>query len=250
MSKLQTSDHRLQAVFLWLLDGRTVRDDELASFLPLLAPDETERHRRFLRAERRRQFLLGRMLLRFAVSALTGIPAISAGTIIRPGFGPQLQLPGGVPSPHFSLSHSREWIACAVSAEHALGLDIEVLDAERDVLALSEASFCADEHACLLKQNGTDRIAAFYRLWTLKEALFKLFSNAGLQSDVPSLIRADGTQLSHGDGWFACTPEHPDLSIAICSAGAAPQVTLMDTTGFQCAVSGLIATRLSKVSSR
>lgn len=250
MSRLQTNDHRQQTAFLWLLDGRTVRDDELASFLPLLAPDETERYRRFLRAERQRQFLLGRMLLRFAISTLTDIPASSVGTIIRSGLGPQLQLSDRAPLPHFSLSHSREWIACAVSTKHALGLDIEVLDAERDVLALSEASFCADEHTCLLKQNGADRITAFYRLWTLKEALFKLLSNSGLRSDLPSLVGADGTQLSHGDSWFAFTPEHPDLSIAICSTEAMPHVSLMDATEFQRSVPGLIATKLSKVSSR
>lgn len=232
LSRLLTSDHRQQTAFLWLLDGRTVRDDELASFLPLLAPDETERHRRFLRAERQRQFLLGRMLLRFAISTLTGIPAAAVCTTSQSGRGPQLQLPEGMPLPHFSLSHSREWIACAVSTDHALGLDIEMVDAKRDVLALAEASFHVTEHAWLLKRNGLDRIAAFYRLWTLKEALFKLLSNADFRTELPSLIGADGTQLSHGDNWFACTPEHPDLSITVCSASAMPQVTLMETAGF------------------
>ncbi len=190
------------------------------------------------------------MLLRFAISTLTGIPATAIGTIIRPGLGPQLQLPDDVPPPHFSLSHSREWIACAVSTEHAIGLDIEVLDAERDVLALSEVSFRADERACLLRQHGAERIAAFYRFWTLKEAIYKLFSNAGLQRDLPALIDANGTLLSQGNSWFASIPQHASLSIALCSASAMPHLTFMETSEFQRVVSGFTATKLSKVSSR
>lgn len=170
------------------------------------------------------------MLLRLAVNRLTGIPAAAVGTIERSGFGPQLLLPENILPPHFSLSHSREWIGCAVGADDALGLDIEVVDVQRDILALSEASFDVDEHAWLLGQTEAGRVDAFYRLWTLKEALFKLLSNRGQQQHVPAVIVRDGQLLSQDEAWFSARLEHPGLSIMLCSAQPLQDIELVRVT--------------------
>ena len=55
---------------LWLLDGSRVTEDDVAFFVQQLGAGEANRYGRFKRKERKRQFLLGRMLLRFAVSRL------------------------------------------------------------------------------------------------------------------------------------------------------------------------------------
>jgi 4'-phosphopantetheinyl transferase len=200
-----------------LLDGRAVRDETLASFLPLLSPDELKRHGGFLRRERQRQFLLGRMLLRLAISGITGIPVRAISTAERPGSGPQLQLPENIEPPHFSLSHSRQWIGCAVSVDNALGLDIETIDPGRDLTALSETAFLPEEHSWLLERTDVERTAAFYQLWTLKEALFKLLSNRGASTATASLVDGRGALLSHADGWSCRSVAHPQLSITVCS---------------------------------
>ena len=57
---------------LWLLNGNCVCDDALAFFVQRLSSSEANHYDSFLRRERQRQFLLGRTLLRFAVSNLTG----------------------------------------------------------------------------------------------------------------------------------------------------------------------------------
>ena len=210
---------------LWLLDGGHVPDDALAHGKRQLSPAEANRYARFLRPERQWQYLLGRMLLRQAVSHATGLPGAAISTINTPGAGPRLLLPEGVQQPWFSLSHSRHWIACAVSFDGALGLDIEVLDPTRDTLALARAACHPLEQSWLHSQCEAARDSAFYRLWTLKEALFKLASNAGAQKEMPPLVADDGALLMHGDGWFGSQPEHAALAITVCSAQAAPAIT-------------------------
>lgn len=211
---------------LWLLDGRHVPDDALAHGKHQLSPAEADRYARFLRPERQWQYLVGRMLLRQAISHATGLSGAAISTIDTPGAGPQLLLlPESVQQPWFSLSHSRHWIACAVSFDGALGLDIEVLDPARDVLALASVGCHPLEHSWLRSQSERERSNAFYRLWTLKEALFKLASNAGAQKEMPPLVTGDGALLTHGDGWFCSQPEHLALAVTVCSARAAPGIT-------------------------
>ena len=78
---------------LWLLDGSRVPEDDVAFFVQQLGAGEAHRYGRFKRKERKRQFLLGRMLLRFAVSNLMSLPADVLGVVERTGNAPELVLP-------------------------------------------------------------------------------------------------------------------------------------------------------------
>jgi 4'-phosphopantetheinyl transferase len=229
LSRSLTIDRQRPSAFLYLLDGRTIPDAELAVFERRLGVSEAGRYARFIRPERRRQFLLGRMLLRSAVSNLVDAPPAAISIVERDGLGPALLLSGAhFPRPCFSLSHSRHWIACAVSVDTALGLDLEVIDPERDIVGLSESAFDACESAWFIRQPEHARVAGFYRLWSLKEALFKLRSNLGKEQQTRSLVNADGELASLGDGWFSCALPHRDLSIAICSAQPLQAVSMIE----------------------
>lgn len=202
---------------LWLVDGNCIDEDAIEQGKRALAPSEMRRFASFKRPERQRQYLIGRMLLRHAVSRMTGVPPASISTLDRPGAAPLLILPDGVLQPGFSLSHSREWIACTTGTDVQVGVDIEVIDSERNILALADAAFYPEEYAWFTGQNGSERLAAFYRMWTLKEALFKLLSVQHRQDEMARLIDTSGRLQSCGDRWFACFPQHAHLSISICS---------------------------------
>ncbi|HTF93804.1 MAG TPA: 4'-phosphopantetheinyl transferase superfamily protein, partial [Verrucomicrobiae bacterium] len=103
-------------------------------------------------------------------------------------------------APNFSLSHSREWVACVVSLEATLGVDIEVIDSSRDVVGISEIAFHPSEHTWLLSQPAAERVSAFYNLWSAKEAIYKLRCNLGGEPEVLSIIGDDSaaTFLSEG----------------------------------------------------
>ena len=89
---------------------------------------------------------------------------------------------------NFSLSHSREWVACATSAQATLGLDIEVIDPRRDISRISKIAFQPSEHIWLKSQPKAERASAFYSLWSAREALFKLQCNLGREIDGLSLF--------------------------------------------------------------
>ncbi len=206
MSKSLTNDVAPVAT-VWLLDGRTVGDDQLLPFVSWLNPAELQRYQRFLRVERQRQFLLGRILLRCALGKLLDVQPTSISLSERAGYAPVLNREDVTPG--FSLSHSGPWVACAVSEQSALGLDIEMLDGTRDLLALAEQAFDASECTLLKDKEGAERVAAFYTLWSTKEARYKLASTAG--DDVaPHCI----------------TFPHTDISIVLCSEQALADASL------------------------
>ena len=185
------TDRALHA--LWLLDARDVSGTTLARVEGWLSASERARWATQTRSPRREQFLLGRALLRLAIAESVGrAPAEIDATEVadRP---PTVTVPRGA-TPWFSLSHSHHWIACAVSSASAIGVDVEVLDAKRDVVALSEWRFHREEHAWLLQQP--ERSKAFYRLWTGKEAMVKLRSQLLMSAELGDVrFEVSGAEL-------------------------------------------------------
>lgn len=187
-----------RATLLWLADVSAVPDASLQRYLAWLTPGELARHGRFVREQRRRQFVTGRVLLRMALAPLLQVPAQQVLLEERNGQAPRLltAVPGGA-ALGFSISHSGRWVACAVG-EHAVGLDIEVRDPARDLDALARQAFEADEMAHwqqMQRWEAAERIEGFYRLWSEKEARIKLGMAVG--------------------GYCVSVP-HEELSIVLC----------------------------------
>ncbi|MDZ5635949.1 4-phosphopantetheinyl transferase [Janthinobacterium sp. GMG1] len=177
-----------------LLDSRSIDLAQLTQYETWLGPAETARYARFVRPLRRRQFLLGRALLRVAMGEMLEVAPESIALEERSGQAPRLLAPAG--GPYFSISHSGHWVACALSGTTRLGLDIELRDPRRDVLALARQAFGAAVAADLEKLPQEERREAFYQCWSEAEARYKLGMDAG-----------------------ACvTLAHAELSIVLCSA--------------------------------
>jgi len=158
---------------VWLVNADAVDEASLDFHAALLGSSERARCAHFLRPERRRQFIIGRTLLRRMLGRLL---AIDPATILleeRAGQSPELMFPreflGG-----FSISHSGCWVACAASIHTGLGIDIERVDPERDVLALAEQAFGPVDLAFLRACTPAERHSNFYQLWCQHEARFKL----------------------------------------------------------------------------
>ena len=158
---------------LWLADTALLDDDWFAAGAAWLNDAERVRHERFLRAERRRQFVAGRVLLRMALGELLGVAAHAVAMTERPGNAPALAFPER-PGLGLSISHSGQWVACAVSLTGPVGLDIERIDPARDVLAIAEQAFGPEEAGQLRALDAAARADAFYRMWCRYEAHIKL----------------------------------------------------------------------------
>ena len=118
--------------------------------------------------EKYRQRLVARALTRRLLTEAGGAPADAwtLGTDADAG-RPFAQGPSGRLA--VSTAHSRELVAAIVADGSAAGIDVEGHLPGRDVVALAATAFGPAERALV----AADGAAAFYRIWTLREALAK-----------------------------------------------------------------------------
>ena len=150
---------------LYLADVRPLADETLYSrLLPTVSGARQAKVAAFKNEAARRLSLGAGLLLRAALreEGLTaGEPSL---TPYGKPFFPDL------PAFHFSLSHSGDFVLCAVS-HSPVGCDIE--EPRRYDPEIVTRFFHPDEAALLLSLPEEQRPAAFYRLWTCKESFLK-----------------------------------------------------------------------------
>jgi len=226
LSRSPMNDAGGASASLWLLDGSQVQEDQLTGFAAKkLGASEKERFYRFARRQRGRQFLLGRMLLRCAVADLAGLSPNDVQVFERPGSSPQLIFPGqNYLVPHFSLAHSRHWIACVTSSQATLGIDIEVNDPSRDIIGISEMAFQPGEHSWLLSQPDTERLSAFYYLWSAREAWYKLLCNLSRDTGSAPIVGDKSTPLVQSNCWHRYQLPNDNLTVVLFSDRRLPTV--------------------------
>lgn len=115
---------------------------------------------------RRTSYMAGRALLAAWCQCRYGCPALPD-MLTGPHGRPAFRDPG---LPDFSISHSGDWLWLAVG-EPTLGLDVEQQRPRRNLQKLMAHVLSARELAWVAVQS--DELRAFYRLWTLREAVLK-----------------------------------------------------------------------------
>lgn len=147
-------------------------EEDLWVYASSLGSDELDALSKIKNTRRRREYVCGHYLLRFALSHNSDVPLVEWPISHRDDLGPELgAFQGG--SATFNLSHSNNTICCLVADKGAVGVDIEWIDVRRDVDKLAGSFFSAGEASVLKELPASQRHAYFYRLWTLKECTIK-----------------------------------------------------------------------------
>jgi 4'-phosphopantetheinyl transferase len=207
-------------IHVWHLHAAQVAEPaSLRRCEALLAPAEAERYARFGHERAQREFLLARTLARTVLASYTGT-APDALRFSVDAFGkPVLADPAANPHLHFNLSHSQGVVVCAVAQGRQVGIDVENGRREVEYLDLAERYFAAAEVAHLRRLHPADLQAAFFAIWTLKEAFVKAIGQ-GLTFPLDSFaFELDGDRLlgfqppaSLPGSWqffqFEPTPQH------------------------------------------
>ena len=142
-----------------------------AVFQHLLDEDERRRSERLHFERDRLIFSAAHVLLRAALVARLGD---WQGGFRVDDFGkPELDPPMGTPPLRFNLTHTRGLVACALVDGSDIGIDAEHMEPSRPLLELAEHYFAQAELAQLHAIADAARVTAFYRFWTLKEAIIK-----------------------------------------------------------------------------
>ncbi|CAM5489435.1 4'-phosphopantetheinyl transferase family protein [Bacillus safensis] len=169
-----------------------------------------------------RRTLLGEVLVRQTIHDMYDLPMDQ---IVFETEGNGKPVVRQLPSFHFNLSHSGNWVVCAVD-DAPVGIDIEEI--KPIDLAIAKRFFSADEYQDLLSQPAERQEAYFFHLWSMKEAFIKL-TGKGLSYGLSSFT----ARLSE-DGQAALTlPDHeapcfvqtysldPAYQMAVCSRKSA-----------------------------
>lgn len=73
----------------------------------------------------------------------------------------------------FNLSHSHGYVLLAFTYNRQVGIDIEYMRSLPDLEKIANKTFSLQENKEIKKLKPEERIAAFYRCWTRKEAFVK-----------------------------------------------------------------------------
>ena len=138
-----------------------------------LGEDERARAARFVFAHDAARFIVSRAALRSILARALGTRPHA----LRFAYGghgkPELAAPFDGAGLTFNLSHSSAFALVAVTRDVRIGVDIERHRPLEDLRALAEQNFSSRERRALLALPEEQRVPAFFRCWTRKEAFVK-----------------------------------------------------------------------------
>jgi 4'-phosphopantetheinyl transferase len=146
---------------------------EPARFANFLSPAERERAACFHFECHRRRFIVGRGLLRLLLARYLRADACGLEFSYGVNGKPELAGPFADSGIRFNLAHSEDLAILAVSRLASVGVDLERIIPLEDASELVARFFSAHENAAFQKLAENQRPAAFFNLWTRKEAWLK-----------------------------------------------------------------------------
>ena len=209
-----------------------VAPEAAPALVALLDEPERERLARFRRPADRARYLAAHALARLVLATSAGV---APGALVFDRTcrcGAQHGKPVLPDGPGFSFSHAGDLVGVAVRPDGAVGLDVEQVRAVADLDALAE-------HVCSPAESARGAVdpAAFFRLWTRKEALVKA-TGEGLASPMTAItLAADGAAVARWTGpgapagpmWLHDLTPAPDHPAAVAGPGEhAPPIVERD----------------------
>ncbi len=162
-------------IHLWHIDQVDFDLPSLAGeCLSWLSDSELRRYQRYQFDRHRKQLLLGRVLMRIALSSYDSSIAPASWKFSQNEFGkPAISAEQNSSSLYFNLSHSSQKAVLAISRHEDIGVDIELSTKPRRIAEIAQRYFSAAETAAILSLPVGQQQDRFYDLWTLKEAYIK-----------------------------------------------------------------------------
>ena len=138
--------------------------------LKLLSREELARLKKITHTKSRERFLAGRSLIRHSLSHYLEISPknirIDTSAYGKPYQDHEQQL-------FFNLSHTGNQFALAISRIGNVGIDIEWHKPRKQLFSIAKSILTETEQCWFNQLAPTEQTAAFYRLWSLKEAILK-----------------------------------------------------------------------------
>ena len=138
-----------------------------------LCPTEKARAARLKVAKARAQFIITRAVLRQLLANYLGIAPRALAFTEGPSGKPAIDPHWRQKRIEFNVSHAADYALLALGLDHRLGVDIESVERRVDYRALANRFFSAPEQEAFNTLPAGAACAAFYRVWSRKEACLK-----------------------------------------------------------------------------
>lgn len=219
-------------VHVWFRPTESFDATAIAAAASVLSDEERAQYRRFHFARDARDYAAAHALLRATLSRY-GDRAPGRWSFGKSTNGKPFLIDEGGFRASFSLSHTHGMVACAVTADADVGVDVECVDRDVDTASIAARFFAPAEAAHLATLDEDARRDEFFDLWTLKEALVKALG-AGMAFSLNRLAftvdcdggvrlsaRADVDPQAWEFGLYTPSPRHR-LAVAVRRSASHP----------------------------
>ena len=216
-------------VQLWRIDLEALGADE-SRWRKTLSSDELDRASRFHFPRDRQRFAASRSLLRILLAGyLATDPAAVSFSYSEKG-KPSLGPAHAGTNVKFNISHSGGVTLLAFTCDREIGVDVEQVRGNFDVLALARRFFSPKEQSQLAELPAEKSVDAFFRCWTRKEAYIKATGDGlslpltqfdvALESEEANALLATRPDASEAGYWLLReVPGGPGYIAALCVRG-------------------------------
>jgi len=172
----------------------------------VLSVEEKQRAARFHRAEDRSRYGVAHGILRQLLGGYLSVPPGGL-TFTQNAYGKPALVPyPGQPALSFNLAHSGDVILFALAVDRPVGIDVETVRRDFDVMELAQNQFSELEISSLRSiADPAERTEAFFRCWTRKEAYLKA-RGEGLGFPLKKFSVTFGRDESPSVSWAADDP--------------------------------------------
>jgi 4'-phosphopantetheinyl transferase len=180
----------------------------VADYEMLLSRDEQIRAARYRTTASHDRYIVRRAVLRAGLGRLLRVDPSSLEFGYGPNGKPYLSTPTAARLLRFNLSHSDGLAVFACALGREVGVDVERVRDQPELLELADCCFSSSERATLAAVPPSSQTRAFYRCWTRKEAYVKAVGcglGAGL-SDFDVAFGPDQPPALVSVSWEASEP--------------------------------------------
>jgi len=180
-------------VQLWRLDLESLAAGE-KRWQQLLSAEERARAKRFIATQVRQHFVATRGLLRILLGGYSQADPASLTFQYSAKDKPSLAHPHAESGISFNLAHSGAVALLAFARRREVGVDVEQVRPDVDIEGIAHRFFSPNEQKQLAAVRAEDRVEAFFRCWTRKEAYVKAKGEGlGMPLDQFDVSVAEGT---------------------------------------------------------
>lgn len=167
-------------------------EEKWSFYFQQMPEDIQERIRRYRKGENKYQLMIGRLLLQHGMNVL-GFKKF----LLKDLYYDEFNCPLWRDEINFNISHSGNVVACAFSKDQKIGLDVERIR----VIDLADFDYILNEVDHQSIQQAVDKSQAFFKIWTIKEAITKAIGK-GLAIDVQQIYIFDKYAIFEKQKWY------------------------------------------------